>query len=92
MDSQKKTENTSYSYHYREIICGYCRHRFVFNKDPGEWGYGHYYKKKDGTMGIETKCPSCGEMVVSFDDEIEALPFVLREDRDDIEVHGFRGI
>ncbi len=42
------------------------------------------YWKSDGTQGYRTKCPKCEEYIVSFDDEIEALPFVLREDKADI--------
>ena len=74
-------ENSTYK--YREIICGYCKHRFVFNKSLCEFLSAGYWKS-DGTQGYRTKCPKCGENVVSFDDEIEALPFILREDKADI--------
>ena len=53
------------------------------------WGHLTYYKKKDGNIGIETPCPKCSEVLVSFDDETTALPFELREDKDSIEIHGF---
>ena len=76
-------------YQYREIICGCCRHRFVFNKTPGEWGLFICYKKKNGVNGIDTKCPKCGKGILAFDDEITALPFELREDREEIERQGF---
>ena len=45
-------------YRFREIICGYCEHRFVYDATPG---------------------------VLSFDDETVALPFELRDDKDEIE-------
>lgn len=78
-------------YQYREIICGYCNHRFVFNKNAQEWQW-HTYLKPNGIYGIETKCPKCGEELVSFDDETTALPFVLRDDCDTIKVSGFKEI
>ncbi len=85
MNKCRKERNTGeqHSYKYSEIICGYCKHRFVFNKTLCEFLDSHYWKS-DGTRGYRTKCPKCEEYIVSFDDEIEALPFVLREDKDDI--------
>lgn len=78
-------------YKYREIICGSCGHRFAFNKHSDDTAF-NTYKKKDGTWGVETKCPMCGKILVSFDNETKAFPFFQRKDMDEIEVHGFRGI
>ena len=76
-------------YHYREIICGCCSHRFVYNNTPGDMGIINRYKKRNGTWGIETKCPQCGKVLVAFDDETTAVPFKQREDQEEIEWHTY---
>ena len=42
------------------------------------------YTKKNGVKGKEVRCPKCNEWVLSFDDETVALPFELRDDKDEI--------
>ena len=76
-------------YHFREIICGYCEHRFVYNATPGEWEGMLTYTKKNGVKGKKVRCPKCNEWVLSFDDETVALPFELRDDKDEIETPVF---
>ncbi len=45
-------------YRFREIICGYCEHRFVYDATPGEWEGMLTYTKNNGVKGEEVRCPN----------------------------------
>ena len=62
-------------YKYREIVCQYCGHRFMWLKDSPE-----YFIRPDNTIGRQAKCPECGEDLAVFDNELEALPVALLDD------------
>jgi len=56
-------------YNYREVLCGYCTHKFMWEKDSI-----FHYNRKDGKAGLGVKCPKCGECLVVFDGELTAEP------------------
>ncbi len=61
---------------FREVVCGYCEHRFMWDKDNRLYDQ---YRRVDGSIGLVAKCPNCGKKLVVFDDSIKALPIELNE-------------
>ena len=57
---------------YREVICGYCEHRFMWEKDSPE-----YFERPNGQIGRQAECPKCSEKLAVFDKESVAIPVDL---------------
>lgn len=57
------------SYYFREIICPYCEHKFMWQKDIQEkYSWFKYRNKKTGEICLSSKCPACSnKMIVSKD-------------------------
>lgn len=54
-------------YHFREVICPYCEHKFMWQKDTQERNsWSEYRNKKTGELCLSAKCPTCSnEMIIS---------------------------
>ncbi len=76
------------SYEYREIICPYCLHRFMFLKNPVELKCIEYIDKNTGEIVPDTICPKCNKTVIALEHKLEGVC----TDDERINSQGIRGI
>ena len=76
------------AYEYREVVCPYCEHRFMFNKGVDGEKYYEYTDKTTGKILSSAICPKCGKTVIAIDKVLEGI----REDDDRVVTHGIRGL
>ena len=68
------------SYEYREVICPYCKHQFMFRKNEGGVKVCDYIDKITGTKMYSVICTSCGKWLKAMENVLEGV----REDDDRI--------
>lgn len=75
------------SYEFREVICPYCEHRFMFHKAECGVRVYHYKDKITGKkIYLAGRCPNCGEFVFAIENILEGL----KEDDERILKIGFK--
>lgn len=75
------------SYEFREVICPYCEHRFMFHKVECGVRVYHYKDKITGKkIYLADRCPNCGEFVFAIENILEGL----KEDDERILKIGFK--
>ncbi len=73
-------------YEFREIICPYCNHRFMFNKGEDGKKYIEFVEKQTGRSLSSAICPKCANTVVALDKVLVGI----RDDDEKIITHGIR--
>ena len=58
-------------YKYREVICPYCQHKFMWQQSVQEGStWAEYINKTTSKISISAKCPECSKrMIVSEDSD-----------------------
>lgn len=77
------------AYKYREVICPWCDHKFMWQEDGGEGPViCEYEDKETGKYYAATKCPKCSEEMVVLNHILQGI------DTEDPRLikHVFRGI
>ncbi len=71
-------------YEFREIICPYCGHQFMFRKNEGGVKVFEYIDILTGKTCASTICTECRNIVIAIDKVLEGV----REDDDRIKEQG----
>ena len=61
------------SYEFREVICPYCKHQYMFRKNEGGIKCGDYIDKTTGKIAIAEYCPKCGKWLYALDSVLEGV-------------------
>ena len=48
-------------YTFREVVCPFCEHRFMYNQNGREIIFYEYRDKETGKYYIDKVCPKCNE-------------------------------
>lgn len=77
-------------YKYREVICPWCKHRFMWNQSTISSQWNEYVDEKTGeSIGLETSCPMCSEKMIVVKGKLEGL---FPDKTEGLQVRNFRGI
>ena len=66
-------DKNKFVYKYREVICPWCDHRFMWNRTGNEFPLHRIRLKETGESLDDTECPKCGSEVVVLDHVMEGL-------------------
>ncbi len=75
------------SYEYREVICPYCKHQFMFRKNEGGLKVCESMDKITGAKMYSVICTSCGKWLKAMKNVLEGIC----EDDDRILTRGVNG-
>lgn len=75
-------------YEYREVVCPWCDHRFMWNKTGGGLKLHEYICIDTGEYADKTVCPKCANEMVVLE---HVLNGVFKDDKR-LKVYGIRGI
>lgn len=58
-------------YRYREVVCPFCDHKFMYNQNGREIIFYEYMDRQTGKYYIDTTCPKCAEKMIVVENELK---------------------
>ncbi len=61
------------AYEFREVICPYCQHQFMFHKIECGVRFCEYKDKITGKKMYSEQCPSCRKLLFAIENVLEGV-------------------